>query len=377
MLAQKEYILNNFESQRLTLGIFIDFSKAFDTVNHKILIAKLEHYGVRGHALNLIKSYLSSRLQYVVINHSRSDSLQIFNGVPQGSILGPLLFNIYINDISNISTLAKYVIYADDTSLFFSSSDVEQLTGTANRVLALLSRWSLVNSLKINKEKTKAVIFRPKGKLVMHPPPLVLSDTIIEYVETFRSLGVSFTATMTWDAHINEVCLALSKVVGITSRNKYVLPEKTKLTLYYAFFYSYLSYCFLVWGNTTTSNIQKLLILQKKMLRAITKAPYNSPTGQAYSQFKIVPVYNLFEYRFACFYKNSIAKNDNFLSRIVSTVPHNTPYATREKDSFVLPRCRTNYGFTMLRYILPKFLNTPLCDHLNGMSSSVLRNAFL
>ncbi|XP_042144270.1 uncharacterized protein LOC121834623 [Ixodes scapularis] len=138
---------------------------------------------------------------------------------------------------------------------------------------------------------------------------------------------------MTWDAHINEVCLALSKVVGITSRNKYVLPEKTKLTLYYAFFYSYLSYCFLVWGN------------------------------QAYSQFKIVPVYNLFEYRFACFYKNSIAKNDNFLSRIVSTVPHNTPYATREKDSFVLPRCRTNYGFTMLRYILPKFLNTPLCDH--------------
>ncbi|CAN8014894.1 unnamed protein product [Ixodes persulcatus] len=157
----------------------------------------------------------------------------------------------------------------------------------------------------------------------------------------------------------------------------YLKKKKTKLTLHYAFFYSYLSYCFLLWGNTTTSNIQKLLIFKKKkMLRDITKAPYNSPTGQAYVQFKIVPVYNLFEYRFACFYKNIIAKIIIFF-HLLFLFYYNTPYATREKETFVLPRCRTNYGFTMLRYIFPKFLNTPLCDHLSDMSSAVLRNTFL
>lgn len=135
LLDQKEYILKNFGSELLTLGILVDFSKAFDCLNHEMLLKKLKHYGVRGHALKLITSYVSSRSQYVVLNHCPSENLKIRNGVPQGSLLGPLLFNVYINDICNISKAVKYIIYADDTSIFLSSRNIVELTSEANRVL--------------------------------------------------------------------------------------------------------------------------------------------------------------------------------------------------------------------------------------------------
>ncbi|XP_075736614.1 uncharacterized protein LOC142776588 [Rhipicephalus microplus] len=377
LLVQKEYILKNFETQLLTLGIFVDFSKAFDCLNHDILFAKLEHYGVRGHALNLLKSYLGSRSQYVVINNCASQTLSISNGVPQGSILGPLLFNVYINDIPNISTHAKYIIYADDTSLFFSSNDIGHLEKIANDALSSLAMWSSVNSLKINKQKTKAVLFLPKRKQVFLPPCLYLGDTVIECVDTFKSLGITFSNTMSWDAHVNNLSTTLSRIIGITSRNRYIFPTKTKLTLYYAFFYSHISYCLLVWGNTTVSNIIKLQALQKKMLRAIVNGSYDSPTKHIFLQYNIVPVNKLFDYRFACFYKRIIRKNDPFLSKIAPLTFRHSSYDTRAQSSYVLPKCRTNYGFSMLSYIVPNFLNTSSYDCLNTMSLSAILKSII
>lgn len=122
-MTKKSIIKITLNCSFFTLGIFVDFSKAFDSLNHEILFKKLEHYGVRRHALKLITSYLSSRSQYVALDHYPSDILKIRNGVPQGSLLGPLLFNMYINDICNVSKVVKYIIYADDTSLFLSSQE--------------------------------------------------------------------------------------------------------------------------------------------------------------------------------------------------------------------------------------------------------------
>lgn len=186
-----------------------------------------------------------------MINQCPSQTLNISNGVPQGSIFGLLLFNIYINDIPKISCRAKYIIYADDTSLFFSSNDIQDLTDTANHMLSLLATWSLSNSLKINTEKTKAVLFLPKRKRVFNPPSLYLSGSVIDYVDSFKSLGVTFSNPMSWDAHLSNISSTLARIVGITSRNRHILPTKTKVALYYALFFSHLSYCFLVWGNTS------------------------------------------------------------------------------------------------------------------------------
>ncbi|XP_077492157.1 uncharacterized protein LOC144103268 [Amblyomma americanum] len=181
---------------------------------------------------------------------------------------------------------------------------------------------------------------------------------------------------MSWDAHVSKVCLSLSRYIGIISRNKHILPAKTKLNLYYAFFYSYVSYCFLVWGQTTSSNIQKLLVLQKRILRVIANVPYDAPTRPIYQQYRMVPVTRMFDYRFSSFYKKIIAGDDAFFSGIVTLTPHRTPYVTRQRMIYSLPRCRTNYGFSTLKYILPKYLNTPFYDTLHSMFVSAIRNVF-
>lgn len=135
LLHQKEYILRNFEHRNLVLGIFLDYSKAFDCINHSILFQKLECYGIRGAALLLIKSYLSHRRQYVQINEYKSTLRTVSCGVPQGSILGPLLFNLYINDIVSVDTNVRFIIYADDTSLFLSDDSSSKLRTNANVLL--------------------------------------------------------------------------------------------------------------------------------------------------------------------------------------------------------------------------------------------------
>ncbi|XP_077531119.1 uncharacterized protein LOC144143200 [Haemaphysalis longicornis] len=183
---------------------------------------------------------------------------------------------------------------------------------------------------------------------------------------------------MSWDAHVSNISLTFARIVRITSRNRHILPTKTKAALYYALFLSHLSYRFLVWGNNTTvTNVSKLLTLQKKMLRAMVNESYDSHTKHVYLQYNIVPVNRRFDYRFACMYKKLTARNDHFLSSVVSPTCRQSPYNVRKHYNFVLPKCRTNYGFSMLTYIVPKFLNTTLHDELFTFSISAIRKIFV
>lgn len=165
LLEQKEYILKSLDDRNLALGVYVDFSKAFDHLNHKLLLKKLQVYGFRGTSLMLLSSYLGSRQQYVEINGHRSNVKALSSGVPQGSIMGPFLFNIYVNDITQIDREIKMVIYADDTSLFFSASSASNVVMKANTALRQLEKWTKYNALKINTSKTKAIIYRPKTRM--------------------------------------------------------------------------------------------------------------------------------------------------------------------------------------------------------------------
>lgn len=153
LLTQKEVILQGFEEKKLTLGIFVDFSKAFDRINHRTLFSKLEYYGFRGLPLSLLQSYLKHRKQAVEITNKLSSLENIAAGVPQGSILGPILFNLYINDIVKISNDAQFVIFADDSSMFVRAHDVQELSRLANSTLQKMHTWSIANSLEINTKK--------------------------------------------------------------------------------------------------------------------------------------------------------------------------------------------------------------------------------
>lgn len=143
LLAQKEFILHQIEDRKFVLGIFIDFSKAFDSLDRKLLLKKLELYGIRGRALEVIESYLGNRQQYVNVNNSTSLTKRTYLGVPQGSILGPYLFNIFINDIVLISSSVKFIIYVDDTSLFLANESCTDLISRGNEILGKLCEWAI------------------------------------------------------------------------------------------------------------------------------------------------------------------------------------------------------------------------------------------
>jgi hypothetical protein len=152
-------IFKAFDENKFTLGVFIDLSKAFDTVDHNILLHKLKNYGIINYNLLWFKSYLTNRKQYISFNDSKTDLATISCGVPQGSILGPLLFLIYINDLNKFSNILNSILFADDTNLFYSNKDINYLFETVNKELAKLSEWFIANKLSINIKKTKYTFF--------------------------------------------------------------------------------------------------------------------------------------------------------------------------------------------------------------------------
>lgn len=357
LLVQKEHILQSFEEKKLVLGVFVDFTKAFDCLSHKILIEKLDTYGIRGHALKLIKSYLADRMQFVCIDGHSSTTKPIISGVPQGSILGPFLFNIFVNDIVNITSEAKFVNYADDTTLLFTAENVDLLFESANLALSKLNVWSRINSLQINVAKTKAVLFRPKSKLVNITKHIVINSTRIEIVNAFKLLGVTFSENMSWDDHINYVTSKLSQIVGILNRNRYVLPTNVKLLIYNSLFYSHLIYGHLVWGKTTIANLDKINILQKKAVRAIANVDFDHPTANLFKKFHIISIYSLYDYRLSTTLKVEEIRNTSFLVSLGRLSQYVHPYPTRSASCWEVVTPRTNYGTQMLRYTIPKLLN--------------------
>ena len=157
-------IKESIDNHKYGCGIFIDLRKAFDTVNHDILLSKLEHYGIRGTTLKWFKSYLSNRKQYVFHNGESSKLMDITCGVPQGSVLGPLLFLLYINDLPNISKVLHFYLFADDTNIYCEANTLQELQTIINRELKELRTWLIVNRLSLNIDKTNFVIYHPYNK---------------------------------------------------------------------------------------------------------------------------------------------------------------------------------------------------------------------
>ena len=214
-------IITNIENVYFVVGTFIDLSKAFDCVNHSILLDKLHKYGIRGPAHKWFVSYLKNRSQFVNFKDVTSDRLDIVCGVPQGSILGPLLFLIYVNDLMNVSDKVMSVMYADDTSLFLSGCNLNTVITDFNNELSKYMAWMKINKLLVNIGKTNYMIFKKKRRNIPDViPDLLLNNEVIHRVKKAKFLGVLLDDNLTWSFHINHIRSKIAKGMGIIKKSE-------------------------------------------------------------------------------------------------------------------------------------------------------------
>ena len=261
--------------------LFIDLKKAFDTTDHEILLSKLELYRFKGVSLNLFRDYLSDRTQVTVINNVNSETSFLSCGVPQGSILGPLLFLLYINDLPYCNLRSDVRMYADDTNLTFASKDPNELFSSLTHDLGNLKQWLHSNRLSLNVLKTKCPFTGTRQKISLLPsdPHISLYGHSIERVNSYKYLAVQVDETLSWEAHISEVIGKVAKVLAALRRLRPICPQSTLVTIYKSLILPHLDYCSAVWGCIGNGLSQKLEKLQNRAARIITGSSWDASSA--------------------------------------------------------------------------------------------------
>ena len=269
-----ENIYDNINNGLYTGIIALDLKKAFDTVNFQILLDKLKFYGLDCNSLKFMSSYLSNRYQYVNINGCKSTENLINTGVPQGSILGPLLFIIYINDIPSVISKSCINIYADDTAIYFAHSSLEIVQETPQQDMNNIYSWLKANKLPLNLGKTVCMIITTRQMATKNGSPHVeikLDNCVIENVNVFKYLGLHMDRYVNFNIHINEMCTKNSRALGVFKFACKYIPLNTKKMLYYSFIQPYFEYCATLWCNTSQHNLDRLQVLQNRAMRIVLR----------------------------------------------------------------------------------------------------------
>ena len=319
-------------------------------------MSKLEYYGITGKENKLLRSYLTGRSQYVEVNGHKSSHLQISTGIPQGSVLGPLLFLIYINDLPNASNIFDMLMYADDTTLFCNMTDTITVD-VINEELSKICDWLGANKLSLNIVKTKYMLYHSINKRVIYPK-LKINNNNIDRITQFNFLGVILHERMSWKQHIEHIRLKIAKTIGIIYRLKSIYPSAILLTLYNTLVTPHLHYCLLCWGSIIKEN-DLLHIMQKRVLRTITNSNYIAHTEPLFKELKLVKITDMYVIAIWKFYHNLM---NNQLPMFFSSMTPQLPvacarYELRNPKSH-LPTIKHKYAENSIRYCLIRQLNS-------------------
>ena len=350
-------IVKALENGEYVIGIFLDFSKAFDTVDPNILLKKLEYYGIRGVCLDWFKSYLTVRKQYVTYNGIPSGTKLIQCGVPQGSVLGPLLFLLYINDLPNVCKSADPILFADDTNLFMNGSNLIDLQTEINSELLEISTWLKINKLSLNVSKTHHMIFTTKRK---DKPSVALSieGHSIDEVDNTKFLGIYLDNKMNWKKHITYISGKVARGIGLIIKARKMLTSDALLTLYYSFIFPYLSYCNHIWGCTYQTNLKQLVVQQKRIIRVIAGMKYRDPTESAFKDLNVIKFLDINKYLIARFmFQYHHSKLRVIFSDYFQRIADIHEYNTRQCTGLYAVPMKTDLGLTCISHRGPVIWN--------------------
>jgi hypothetical protein len=364
-----------------TLAILCDLSKAFDVISHEILLRKLNYYGIRGNVNSWFESYLSHRKQFVELDNHKSASKSIVCGVPQGSILGPLLYLIYVNDIGN-SCEGNILSFADDTTLYMSNSNLNKLFSDVNIQINNLFQWFCANKLSLNANKTKYILIRPRQKQCnLSALKIYINNSELKRIghdceeKAAKFLGIIIDEYLTWKYHIAHVNNKVSRSLFAIKQVKHFLPKSSLRTLYFSMIHSHFSYGLLAWGNANKSALHRSIILQKRALRTINNAKYNSHTDPLFKSSNILKLNDLYEHQVILFMFDYLSNKlpISFVNTFVLNRNMPNSRLTRQSDLLFITRCQSQFANSLPLYAFPVMWNKWVATSMVTISMSRYR----
>ena len=358
ILDLKEYIISNLDKKKVIAVLFLDLQKAFDTVSHDILLDKLHHYGVRGDAHRLLRSYLSGRKQRTKFKNAISELAFVLWGVPQGSVLGPLLFLIFINDLPNVTELFSW-LFADDTALAMSSHNFQDLQIKLNYEVDKVHSWLLANRLSVHyADKTQFMLIHApnvKNKGSDKDFTLYMGNHKIERTDNYKYLGLYFDDHMNWKLNISKLCSKLSSICGVLSKVRHYLDRKSLMLIYHSLFDSRLRYGILGWCTASEEYLSKVRVLQNRAIRFITFSSFRTSAGPLYSCLEILPLDEMVFVQKTVF-MHSLHYNKLPFTLSAYCIQPKHKYSTRYKlaQNYTLPKSTTNRSQKSIKYTGPK-----------------------
>ena len=293
-----------------------------------MLLTKLKHYGVRGAVNDWFRDYLSDRTHQTIIEGKLSKSVKLTLGVPQGSVLGPILFNLFINDLPNFSHILETILFADDANLSLAGYNPQELIITANIELFNFYYWCICNRLNINTVKTYFILFSNVPYNLPLPPLMIksfLNYDVIKRVRFIKFLGIFFDENITFKKHVNYITQRLTRTSSLIYQLRDLMPSFVLLNVYHAHVNSVLSYCNIIWSSAHPTTLKSLVTIQKRIIRNITHSAFDAHTEPLFKVTNILTIDQIRKLNLGIyFFKNNLNNLPQFQGE------HH--YLTRNRD---------------------------------------------
>lgn len=385
-----ENTLLALDNSERTIGIFLDLSKAFDLVDHSILLKKLETYGIRGICYDWFKSYLSNRIQYVEIDNlthnnancvtlskAKSDIINTTCGIPQGSNLGPLLFLVYVNDLPLNIPYAETVLFADDTNLIYKDKIPDELQTKITKSTEVMLQWLHVNNLALNTNKTVCINFNLTNRIVSPDiPDIKINNNALTYVNHTKFLGIWIDKNLNWKKHIETIMLRLSKACFAVRVLRYISNPVTLKTIYFSYIQSILTYGIISWGACATNELDMIFKYQKKIIRIMKQVNQQTHCKPLFKELNILPLPCLYIFETVCF----IHKNQHYFKKNHEIHHH----FTRKANNLHLNTTKTttknksvsHRGLILYNAFISKHGNSHYTQFRNALKQFLLKHCF-